>query len=231
MPKLCIDTSLLLAASTCISNEETRYYLNGVFVKPHPEKGVILAATDGHILACMYDEWGSMDYIDHDVVLTTPWTDKSLKTTNRTSKRVWIDLETGVGDVRITPAAWPDGSMDACWPVIPPKQDDHPRDGLVSVEAIKEVTYPDYPRVVPEHVSRTCKHVAFNSALLTRITQGARHVSDAREPVLQIYQDDAHKGDGPLRVNVLNFDRGFFVLMPVRGKDEVETISKPYWFA
>ena len=42
-----------------ISKEEKRYYLNGIYVHPHPEgKGVLLVATDGHKLAVIRDEDG-----------------------------------------------------------------------------------------------------------------------------------------------------------------------------
>jgi DNA polymerase III subunit beta len=47
------DLSRLLGLSChCISTEETRYYLNGVFLTPHPETGRLRAvATDGHRMA------------------------------------------------------------------------------------------------------------------------------------------------------------------------------------
>lgn len=53
-----VDAVLFLAANICRSFEETRYYLNGVFIQPHPEKGVLLTATDGHRLICIHDENG-----------------------------------------------------------------------------------------------------------------------------------------------------------------------------
>src|SRR5450759_523711 len=46
------------AANECRSTEETRYYLNGVYIAPHPDKGVILTATDGHRLISLHDEAG-----------------------------------------------------------------------------------------------------------------------------------------------------------------------------
>ncbi len=44
--------SALSAVMFCISTEETRYYLNGVFFTAHPENGNLrMVATDGHRLA------------------------------------------------------------------------------------------------------------------------------------------------------------------------------------
>lgn len=46
------------AAAECQSTEEARYYLNGVHIAPHPEKGVVLTATDGHRLISLHDVTG-----------------------------------------------------------------------------------------------------------------------------------------------------------------------------
>ena len=49
----------MLAAFMAVS--DTRYYLNGFHVKPHPDQGVILTATDGHRLVTIHDEEGLAD--------------------------------------------------------------------------------------------------------------------------------------------------------------------------
>lgn len=53
-----VNANYFRAAAECQSTEETRYYLNGVYIAPHPEKGVLLTATDGHRLITLYDEAG-----------------------------------------------------------------------------------------------------------------------------------------------------------------------------
>jgi hypothetical protein len=58
---LRFSADLFRIAFTCTSNEETRYYLRGVFVEPHPQGGVTLTATDGHRLVCIRDEKGHAD--------------------------------------------------------------------------------------------------------------------------------------------------------------------------
>ena len=40
------------------ANNDVRYYLNGVRVEPHPEKGAIIVATNGHIIGIMHDPDG-----------------------------------------------------------------------------------------------------------------------------------------------------------------------------
>lgn len=56
MSDIIVNANLFRLAYTCVSKEETRYYLNGVFVQPHPVKGAFLVSTDGHRLLCIYDK-------------------------------------------------------------------------------------------------------------------------------------------------------------------------------
>ncbi|MDV5390775.1 beta clamp domain-containing protein [Shewanella xiamenensis] len=57
--KFNIEYLPMLAAFA--AKNDVRYYLNGFHVKPHPEKGVILTATDGHCLVTIHDEDGFSD--------------------------------------------------------------------------------------------------------------------------------------------------------------------------
>lgn len=56
-----VNAIIFKAVNECRSYEETRYYLNGVYVHPHPIKGVMLVATDGHRMLCAHDETGKCD--------------------------------------------------------------------------------------------------------------------------------------------------------------------------
>lgn len=53
-----ISARMFYAALVCVSTEEKRYYLKGVHVEPHPEKGAVLVATDGHRMVVLHDEAG-----------------------------------------------------------------------------------------------------------------------------------------------------------------------------
>lgn len=53
-----VNAIFFRAANEVVSKEERRYYLNGVYVQPHPDKGVLLTATDGHRLVCIHDQTG-----------------------------------------------------------------------------------------------------------------------------------------------------------------------------
>lgn len=49
-----VNGNLFRAVMAFASTEETRYYLNGVYIEPH-ETGALLVATDGHRLVCVHD--------------------------------------------------------------------------------------------------------------------------------------------------------------------------------
>jgi hypothetical protein len=55
-----VSVSARLAAMVLpfVSTEETRYYLTGIQIEPHPKGGVILVATDGHRLGAVHDPEG-----------------------------------------------------------------------------------------------------------------------------------------------------------------------------
>ncbi|MHC8493397.1 hypothetical protein ACTU44_11890 [Thalassospira sp. SM2505] len=53
--RISVCAKRFYAAWQFISTEETRYYLNGVFIEPHPDGGVLMVATDGHVLAAIRD--------------------------------------------------------------------------------------------------------------------------------------------------------------------------------
>lgn len=50
------NADLFRIAYSCVSTEETRYYLNGVHLEPHPCGGAFMVATDGHRLIVVHDE-------------------------------------------------------------------------------------------------------------------------------------------------------------------------------
>lgn len=57
---LNVNANLFRIAALAQSHEETRYYLNGVFIEPH-RNGVTMTATDGRILVSIHDETGTCE--------------------------------------------------------------------------------------------------------------------------------------------------------------------------
>lgn len=55
-----VSADLFRRALSCVSTEETRYYLTGVFVEPCASGGALLVATDGHKLVAIRDPSGEV---------------------------------------------------------------------------------------------------------------------------------------------------------------------------
>lgn len=59
--KIKFDKQYLPMLAEFAAKQSVRYYLNGFHIKPHPDQGVILTATDGHRLVTIHDEHGFTD--------------------------------------------------------------------------------------------------------------------------------------------------------------------------
>jgi hypothetical protein len=55
------DPALFCAANLCTGKEQTRPYLHGVYVQPATGGGILLTATDGHILFHGHDPHGTAE--------------------------------------------------------------------------------------------------------------------------------------------------------------------------
>lgn len=53
-----VNPKYFAAVNLFAAVRDVRYYLEGVFIEPHPVKGVILVATDGHTLGLLHDPDG-----------------------------------------------------------------------------------------------------------------------------------------------------------------------------
>ena len=53
------DAAIMRWVSPCRAKGDIRYYLSGILVEPHKDKGVYLVATNGHFMSIAYDENGS----------------------------------------------------------------------------------------------------------------------------------------------------------------------------
>lgn len=56
--RIRVDAAFFAAAALFQSDEMHRYYLNGVYIEPHPEGGVIMVGTDGYAAAIVRDTQG-----------------------------------------------------------------------------------------------------------------------------------------------------------------------------
>jgi hypothetical protein len=138
MTAIRFDASLFLAAYACVSTEQTRYYLQGVYVCPAPDPanagaGVLMVATDGHRMALVHDANGR---IDRGRILRLDPKSKALKPARgETGRILHIDaIERG---------------RDAVARVLLGHESDCSQVDVLSVHEI-DGAFPDWTRVLPE---------------------------------------------------------------------------------
>lgn len=133
------NANLYRLATVCQSNEETRYYLQGVNVEPHAVKGVILTATNGHALLCVHDETGFAD--ETAIITLSPAALKECKPGRGERRDVVVSTGAEFATVNITEYAVEEGSETWTDKTI-----------ATSHECRIDGTFPDYRRVIPQTV-------------------------------------------------------------------------------
>ena len=191
----------LRAAFQCVSNEQARYYLNGVFVTM-TDFGVSLIGLDGHVMLVI--EAPDAAFIGSECctqeggfILKTDPADKAFKA--KTVCDLWIYGDTETGILQFVDYA-------------PSASDVYPRLGVCEFEQI-DGTFPDWTYVVAKPIpSSTSAFVSFNPTMLTKMTKAA-DVYEKGKPV-RIMPTDGF--ESPYRVAFAACDRMSGMLMPYR---------------
>jgi hypothetical protein len=202
---LKFDADLFRIVFAAASTEETRYYLNGVNVEPHPSGvGVILVATDGHRLIAAYDETGTAD---------APAIIRLDKAALRLCKAERDQTRTIIvegSDARI---------MDA------PTGDEHGREIGLAYDVVIYGTFPDWRRVLPAPAADNKRvNDAFDSSLLAAMAAAGADflASKARQdnvrgrvtaPAMRVVSTMV---GSPALICWRGVDNAFGVLMPMR---------------
>jgi len=210
--KAYISADLFRIAMLFTSTEETRYYLQGVYVEPHPIKGLLLTATDGHRLFNVWDTLGEMVEGESGIVSLSKDMMKACKSKNgRTaSHKVALYIEDGKPQL---------------FRVEQFNSEQSPRDIVQTGELMSrsnascliDGTYPDWRRVVPQNVEASgmpwfdghylADFQKANSELAAYYGQAQKQIS--------ITSPDA----GSPAIVRFAFESAFAVLMPMRGDD------------
>lgn len=129
-----VNADLFRIVYTTVSTEETRYYLNGVYVQPH-EKGALLISTDGHRMIVAHDPEGVCD--EAAIVKLPRFALAQCRTPKMLGTKRAIEVTGGSATVaEMTPNAKEKGAFI--------------REAIVTVhKVVVDGTYPDWRRVVP----------------------------------------------------------------------------------
>lgn len=221
------NANLFRLAFTCTSNEETRYYLRGVFVEPHPQGGVTLSATDGHRMLCIRDESGAAD---ESAIINLGDALKQCKP--KRNERRDVVIQTGGKDAAVVFAA-----DDANGVLI-----DTPIAMAYGVRI--DGSFPDYRRVVPTEFTKEGspyfqgRYVAAFGDIACELAAhmdrkpGKYAYENSRADTLRVFcgANGKNPEGSPALVLFPEFDFVFGILMPCRIVSSDIQPDAPSWF-
>jgi len=215
---LRFDANLFRLAFTCSSNEETRYYLKGVFVEPHAQGGVTLTATDGHRLICIRDESG---FADESAIIKLGDALKLCKP--KTGRKRVVKIQTGENEATLF-EEWNGASENL-------------KVGI-AVDVRIDGTFPNYRSVIPQSFSAKGDAPSFQGKYLASFGdlacelaahQGFKpsraNYNNHREDTIRIISNDE---SSPALILFPAVDIAFGILMPCRVTNT--PLDVPSWF-
>ncbi len=199
---LIFSGQLYHATSHAWSDEQTRYYLIGTYVEPHPVQGVTLTATNGHILVCVHDENGSAD---NPAIVRVPKEALRACAGKRGKVGPSVMVKDGVAKVLASSE-------------------------IVSTECIVDGTFPDWRRIIPAVPKAWSAPDGYGTTVLRVLSRigdelaaiGERFPSKRGTPMRVLSPSDQGLALWP------NIPHAFGVVMPMRANNNA--VALPAWF-
>jgi hypothetical protein len=189
-----------------IAKDDPRFYLKGINVRPHPDGGAIITATNGHILGAVHDKLATCD---HEVTLQIHPSIVAACRLHKGDQRELVMLKGRLAVVH--------GHEEICI---------QPGDPLID-----DATFPQYERVIPraeELVPGLVGHFQVKyMAMLQDAVKVARKPGKSPCTINFFHKPNQGGSVGIARTPVL--DEFVAVLMPCR--DENPDSSVPKWHA
>lgn len=218
-----VRPSVMEAMAVIASKEETRYYLCGVYIQPHKDGGLVLVATDGHIIVVVRDYQGYAegapqiwDFPGHAAIVKAKLStiDKKRKTTALlryeqigTRFKVGMAFDNHADDLKLL-------------------EFDDPVVELVADKVAIDGTYPDYVRIIPQ-IDDARSGFALNSALLQRIGKFAEKLTGIEGVPVNFEPTSAERGCNFRIVSASQEIDACCVAMPIKGE---RLFYHPSWF-
>lgn len=190
--KINVNARLFRAAYNCVSTEQTRYYLNGVFIEKHPTEGVLLVATDGHRLIVVHDASGSIEGASQIVKL-----DKTALGICKAGRGEAGDRRLVIDGTNATIENFAGQPVGAAYGVI--------IDG----------TFPDWSRVAKPSFDETAP-AFYKPKYLKAFGDAADELAERKGVAISL----AGSSDGPALVRFSGVSIAYGVIMPVRGDSD-----------
>lgn len=182
--------------------KDVRYYLNSVYIEPHPDAGVVLVATDGHRMGVIHDPEGHTDY-----PIIVGGISKQLISGCKKKSLLPSDLFIGERGAVVRPG-------------LEEGQDLDPFDNLVTHMSrieILDAKYPDWRKVLPKKESREDRFPAFNPKYLAALHDAAEILVPGKwNAALELFSSGRDTSI-VARINSADIDQRFVgIIMPMR---------------
>lgn len=224
------------ALASFLCTEETRYYLRGIFVHPHPtQPGVILVATDGHVLGVIHDVDG---YANGEWICQIPTQIMSAcRKKRKTGVRFKPDENAGhvhfIGHTGYVTAEalkdfhWNGGSLKDDSPMANDPSEITQFHLAIAYAPAIDGTYPAWPRVLPKDFG-PFEILSVNSKYVSRFADAAKFLRESGPDIQHLImiptdlsssrKDDSRGGD-PIIVRIADTPHFLGVLMPMHDRD------------
>lgn len=202
------------------SNGDIRYYLDHIRVEPHPENGVLLIATNGHIMCVIHDAEG---------VCSSPIILRVTKQMVAAGAQKFGKFGKSGSYVLLNPT--PDGmksdedvnTSGHCMILSAAKSELF----ILPGDPIVDAKYPDWRKVIPTGPLEYGLRSLVNSSYLTRIAKVL--CSKEHSGLIFMHQPGEKMLDSALIVKAQEWPEVLAVVMPMR-VDESELVAKlPDW--
>lgn len=198
-------------AYEAVSMEETRYYLNGVFVQPHHEKGAILVSTDGHRMIVIHDQQAE---VSESAIVTLPKFARQQLAPRRGFKleTKWLDISVADKTARIYCETAGKGGE-----II------NHTDIMTAHGVIIEGTYPDWRRACPKGEMEPMAASGLNSRYVASLAKFSTKFDSNNRGGMYFMKPKGQGDDGPVMIRWGNVHDVFAVLMPFRTDFEMRS--------
>lgn len=185
-----VNASLFRLVALFQGTDETRYYLQDVYIEKHPKVGVFLVATDGHRMLVAHDEKGSVD----EPVIVQIGKDqlKACKAGRNEAKPRRLASSAGGKEVFVTTHDGEKVAVASKWEI--------------------EATFPDWRRAM-KGANSLGGHDAFNASLVKSFAEVGKELVGNELVSIETGYDG-----GPALIRFANVDHVVGLLMPARWK-------------
>ncbi|WP_339774276.1 hypothetical protein [uncultured Thalassospira sp.] len=214
--RITVQAKYFLAAWQFTSTDDTRYYLGGVHIEPHPDGGALLVATNGHILCAIHDETAKIGDGESWICFAP----QSIRTA--LNKRDAGHLHFVGNSAYVTTQDWT--KRQGATGQSPDILTEHHI--AVSWAPPIDATYPQWRAALPATHTTPTGEIAINGDNIARITKAVKMVDDPKQPPILNWFIPAIPSH-PVIVRTEINDRLFAVIMPIRGRDN--NTAYPAW--